>query len=127
MGGQACGHGEDSRRYWDTGQEDDITWKGLSPSLSSLKGEGETEKEKVPAGWLGGSLLWESITLPEELALAWHSSAESLVTQLCKASCGPPLKWFCRPTGLVLSLILAVRWGWRGRWEPRALSQKFTS
>lgn len=96
-----------------------------SPHLSPAKRVRERERRRKC--WLGGFLLWESITLPEELAPAWYSSAESLVTQLCKASCGPPLKWFCRPTGLVLSLILAVRWGWRGRWEPRALSQKFTS
>lgn len=57
MGGQAVDLEKVRPGVRDTGQEDDITWKGLSPSLSSQEGEGETGKEKVLAGWLGGLLL----------------------------------------------------------------------
>lgn len=57
MGGQAVGLEKRGLGVRNTEQEDDITWKGRSPSLSSQEGEGETGKEKVLAGWLGGLLL----------------------------------------------------------------------
>lgn len=41
----------------DAGQEDNITWKVVSLSLFGQEDEGETGKEKVLAGWLGGLLL----------------------------------------------------------------------